>query len=388
MLKQLSIYIHYPFCESKCPYCDFNSHVRKEINHHEFLKSYCQELEYFASKIKQREVVSIFFGGGTPSLMPNFLLAGILEKIAKLFIVKEDCEITLEANPSSSESEKFKQFKKLGINRLSLGIQALNDDDLKFLGRKHCAKEAINAINLAQENFENFSFDLIYARPKQTILDWSKELKKAIEFSTKHLSLYQLTIEKGTQFFSDFNQQKFIMPDENLASEFYEITNQIMAENGFDIYEVSNYAQKNYQSQHNLAYWRSDEYIGIGAGAHSRICFESDDDNQRTAIMMIHNPEKWLEKVKENQVGIQTLQIVENRELIEEIILMGLRLKEGIKIKKIEEIIGKKFNEIFDLEKLKKLQDQNFLIIDEEKIVIPQNKWLIMNSIISKVIDT
>ena len=387
MLKQLSIYIHYPFCESKCPYCDFNSHVRKEINDHEFLKSYCQELEYFASKIKQREVVSIFFGGGTPSLMPNFLLAGILEKIAKLFIVKKDCEITLEANPSSSESEKFKQFKKLGINRLSIGIQALNDDDLKFLGRKHCAKEAINAINLAQENFENFSFDLIYARPKQTILDWSKELKKAIEFSTKHLSLYQLTIEKGTQFFSDFNKQKFIMPDENLASEFYEITNQIMAENGFDIYEVSNYAQKNYQSQHNLAYWRSDEYIGIGAGAHSRICFESDEDNQRTAIMMIHNPEKWLEKVKENQVGIQTSQIVENSELIAEIILMGLRLKEGIMIKKIEEIIGKKFNKIFDLEKLKKLQDQNFLIIDEEKIVIPQNQWLVMNSIISKVCE-
>jgi oxygen-independent coproporphyrinogen-3 oxidase len=392
MLKQLSIYIHYPFCESKCPYCDFNSHVENFIDHQAFLKAYCRELEYFASRIGKRKITSIFFGGGTPSLMPIFLLAGILEKISELFMVDDDCEISLEANPSSSESKKFKEFKNLGINRLSLGIQALNDDDLKFLGRKHNADEAIKAINLAQENFTNFSFDLIYARPKQTILDWSKELKKAIEFSTKHLSLYQLTIEKGTQFFSDFNQQKFIMPDENLASEFYEITNQIMIGKGFEHYEVSNYAQKNYQSRHNLAYWLSYEYIGIGAGAHSRICFENKNENKgnfnpRNAIMMIHHPQAWLQKVLQHGNGIQTLQIVENRELIEEIILMGLRLKEGIKIKKIEEIIGKKFNEIFDLEKLKKLQDQNFLIIDEEKIVIPQNKWLIMNSIISKVID-
>ena len=387
MLKQLSIYIHYPFCKAKCPYCDFNSHVQSEINHQEFLKAYCQELDYFFKKIGQRKITSIFFGGGTPSLMPSFLVEGILEKIAKLGIIANDCEISLEANPTSVESEKFKQFKKLGINRLSLGIQAFNAEDLKFLGRQHSLQEAINAIELAKKNFSNFSFDLIYARPRQTIENWRSELLQALEFSTNHLSLYQLTIEKGTQFFSDFKRQKFMMPDENLASEFYDLTNSIMIDKGFEHYEVSNYAQKNYQSKHNLCYWQSEEYIGIGAGAHSRICFENENFNKRNAIMMIHQPQLWLQKVKEQQVGIQSIQTVENIELIEEILLMGLRLKEGISIKKIEEIVNKNFTEIFEIKKLLKLQKQNLVIITDERIIIPQNRWLVMNSIISKVCE-
>ncbi len=388
MLKQLSIYIHYPFCKAKCPYCDFNSHVQNEIDHQNFLECYEQELEFFAKKIGQRKINSIFFGGGTPSLMPSFLVAGILEKIAKLWIIANDCEISLEANPTSVESEKFKQFKNLGVNRLSLGIQAFNAQDLKFLGRQHSLQEAINAIELAKKNFSNFSFDLIYARPQQTIENWHRELLQALQYSTNHLSLYQLTIEKGTQFFSDFKRHKFIMPDENMASEFYDATNSIMNSKGFEHYEVSNYAQKNYQCKHNLCYWQSDEYIGIGAGAHSRVTFENENYKKRNAIMMIHQPQLWLQKVKEKQVGIQSIQIVENIELVEEILLMGLRLEEGIKIKKIEEIINKKFIEIFDVKKLQKLQEQNFLEINNEKIVIPINQWLIMNSIISKVCES
>ena len=387
MLKQLSIYIHYPFCKAKCPYCDFNSHVQNEINHQDFLECYNSELEFFAKKIGKRKITSIFFGGGTPSLMPSFLVAGILEKIVKLWTVENDCEISLEANPTSVESEKFKQFKKLGINRLSLGIQAFNAQDLKFLGRQHSPQEAINAIELAKKNFSNFSFDLIYARPQQTIENWRSELLQALEFSTNHLSLYQLTIEKGTQFFSDFQRQKFIMPDENLASEFYDVTNSIMISKGFEHYEVSNYAKKNYQSRHNLCYWKSEEYIGIGAGAHSRICFESENFNKRNAIMMIHQPQAWLQKVKEQRVGIQSIQTVENIELIEEILLMGLRLKEGIAIAKIEEIINKKFTEIFEIKKLAQLQKQNLVMITDERIIIPQNRWLVMNSIISKVCE-
>ena len=387
MLKQLSIYIHYPFCKAKCPYCDFNSHVQNEINHQDFLECYNSELEFFAKKIGKRKITSIFFGGGTPSLMPSFLVAGILEKIVKLWTVENDCEISLEANPTSVESEKFKQFKKLGINRLSLGIQAFNAQDLKFLGRQHSPQEAINAIELAKKNFSNFSFDLIYARPQQTIENWRSELLQALEFSTNHLSLYQLTIEKGTQFFSDFQRQKFIMPDENLASEFYDVTNSIMISKGFEHYEVSNYAKKNYQSRHNLCYWKSEEYIGIGAGAHSRICFESENFNKRNAIMMIHQPQSWLQKVKEQRVGIQSIQTVENIELIEEILLMGLRLKEGIAIAKIEEIINKKFTEIFEIKKLAQLQKQNLVMITDERIIIPQNRWLVMNSIISKVCE-
>lgn len=251
MLKQLSIYIHYPFCKAKCPYCDFNSHVQSEINHQDFLECYNLELEFFAKKIGKRKITSIFFGGGTPSLMPSFLVAGILEKISNLWIIANDCEITLEANPTSVESQKFKDFKELGINRLSLGIQAFNGEDLKFLGRQHSLQESIAAIELAKKFFNNFSFDLIYARPKQKIEDWRKELMQALEFSTNHLSLYQLTIEKGTQFFSDFKRQKFVMPDENLASEFYDVTNETMNGNGFEHYEVSNYAKKNYQSKYN-----------------------------------------------------------------------------------------------------------------------------------------
>jgi oxygen-independent coproporphyrinogen-3 oxidase len=388
MLKQLSIYIHYPFCKAKCPYCDFNSHVQSEINHQDFLECYNLELEFFAKKIGKRKITSIFFGGGTPSLMPSFLVAGILEKISNLWIIANDCEITLEANPTSVESQKFKDFKELGINRLSLGIQAFNGEDLKFLGRQHSLQESIAAIELAKKFFNNFSFDLIYARPKQKIEDWRKELMQALEFSTNHLSLYQLTIEKGTQFFSDFKRQKFVMPDENLASEFYDVTNETMNGNGFEHYEVSNYAKKNYQSKHNLCYWQSGEYIGIGAGAHSRICFENENSRKRNAIMMIHQPQLWLQKVKEKQVGIQSMQIVEDIELIEEILLMGLRLKGGIEIKKIEEISNKKFIEIFEIKKLTELQKQNFIEIDSKKIVIPAEKWLIMNSIISRVCES
>lgn len=382
-MKPLSIYIHYPFCKSKCPYCDFNSHVRDSVNYADFLCAYENELQFFAEKIGKRKITTIFFGGGTPSLMPIFLVEGILKKISVLWSIDKNCEITLEANPTSAESTKFKDLKAIGINRLSLGIQALNDNDLKFLGREHSTKEAISTIEMAAKIFDNFSFDLIYARPKQTLESWSQELSQAIDFGTKHLSLYQLTIEKGTKFFADFQQKKFTLPDEELSAQFYEMTSQITADAGFENYEISNYAKKNYQSRHNLVYWQGGDYLGIGAGAHSRIYFA--DDELRSAIVMLHEPLSWLKKAKEQGAGIQKIEKISKEELLQELVLMALRLKSGLSNEILQNHFQKNIDEIFDLKKLEFLVEKNLLTITKKNIKIKKSARLITNAIVENL---
>jgi putative oxygen-independent coproporphyrinogen III oxidase len=383
--KPLSIYIHYPFCKSKCPYCDFNSHVKDGVDHANFLRCYERELEFFAAKVGKRKVHTIFFGGGTPSLMPIFLVEGILKKISDLWQVDENCEISLEANPTSSEAAKFKALQGVGINRLSIGIQALNDADLKFLGREHSSKEAMEVIEIAAKIFDNFSFDLIYARPKQTLADWSQELQRAISFGTKHLSLYQLTIEKGTKFFSQFARKEFEMPDENLSADFYDLTNQITSDAGFELYEISNYAKKNFECAHNLVYWQGGDYLGIGAGAHSRIYL--DEEENRSAITMISEPISWLKKVEEAGAGIQRLEKISKEELVEELILMGLRLPQGISDQIFQTHFGKNLEQIFDFKKLQVLADQGLIEIAAGEIKIPDRSRLLTNAIISKVCE-
>lgn len=340
--------------------------MREQIDHEKFLRAYEKELESFAEKIGKRKVVTIFFGGGTPSLMPIFLVEGILKKISQLWSIEEDCEISLEANPTSSEASKFKKLRDIGINRLSLGIQALNDKDLKFLGREHSAKEAIETIEVASKVFDNFSFDLIYARPEQDLNDWSEELKRAIDFGTKHLSLYQLTIEKGTKFFSEFRQKKFKMPEENLSAEFYERTNEITSNSGLDLYEISNYSRKGFECRHNLVYWQGGDYLGVGAGAHSRIYLEG--ESQRSAITMFHEPMTWLEK------GVQKIEKISTEELREELILMGLRLKKGTN------------KELFDPKKLQSLENQGLIEVSKDHVRITDQSRLLTNSIIEKLI--
>lgn len=384
--KNLSLYIHYPFCKSKCPYCDFNSHVRDGINHENFLRAYEMELDFFAEKLRGRKIATIFFGGGTPSLMPIFLVEGILKKIFSIWEVVEDCEISLEANPTSFEAAKFKDLRKIGVNRLSLGIQALNDADLKFLGREHSAKEAIKTIETAAKIFENFSFDLIYARPKQTLDDWSDELRRAINFGSKHLSLYQLTIEKGTKFFSEFQQKKFTIPDENLSAEFYEMTDEITVDAGFESYEISNYSRKNLQCRHNLVYWQGGDYLGIGAGAHSRLYL--DGEKNRSAISMLCEPNAWLKKVFESGAGIQKSEKISTDELLEELILTGLRLAEGVTAKIFQTHFKKNLEEIFDFKKLEKLADQGLISFDKNYLKIPKQSRLLTNPIIKKVLKT
>ena len=382
-MSPLSIYIHYPFCKAKCPYCDFNSHVRDGVDHENFLLAYEKELEFFAAKISPRQVTTIFFGGGTPSLMPIFLVEGILRKISQLWTLDENCEITLEANPTSFESSKFKALRDVGINRLSIGIQALNDADLKFLGREHSAKEAIATIEVAAKIFDNFSFDLIYARPKQSLESWQEELSRAINFGTKHLSLYQLTIEKGTKFYSQFARKEFAMPDENLAAEFYEMTNQITRSNGLELYEISNYAKKNYECEHNLVYWQGGDYLGIGAGAHSRIYFNQ--EAARSGIVMLHEPIAWLKKVQETGAGIQKIEKITREELAEELILMGLRLKDGIDNKIFQTHFNKKLTDIFDFKKLQILANQGLIQVSENQIKITESARLLTNLVIQKV---
>jgi len=378
--------------------------VRENIDHNGFLTAYLREIEFFASRLKGRKITTIFFGGGTPSLMPLQLVEKILEKIATCFAIDKDCEITLEANPTSFESSKFFDFKKAGINRLSIGVQALNDADLKFLGREHSAQEAIAVIKKASKIFDNFSFDLIYARPKQTLSDWSQELNQALEFNTKHLSLYQLTIEKGTKFFSEFQQKKFIMPDENLSADFYDLTNEITASNGFELYEISNYAKKNFECAHNLVYWQGGDYLGIGAGAHSRVFLDDEFDakleikekpdnksfskKERQAIMMIHEPISWLQKVKENGAGIQTSTKISSQELLEELILMGLRLREGISGNIFQQFFDKSLTEIFDFKKLQNLVNERLLEVSVDKIKITDKGRILSNSIIAKVVES
>lgn len=372
-----SIYIHWPFCKSKCPYCDFNSHVADRIDYDQWEKAYLKEIDHFKEYLTGKEIVSIFFGGGTPSLMPVSIAASIINKLAKDYKLASGVEITLEANPTSVEAEKFKNFAIAGINRVSIGVQSFNEADLKFLGRNHSKNEAIDAIDIARENFTDYSFDLIYARPNQTLESWEEELRYALAMAGSHMSLYQLTIEKGTPFYKAYNNLEFKLPDQELAADLYNLTGDIMSEYQMDAYEISNYAIVGKESKHNLTYWRYGEYLGIGPGAHSRI------NNQ--AMMMIHSPANWLESVFDKGNGIQTLTKLTSQEILEEMLMMGLRLKEGINIKYLEGRLKKSFNELITSDKLNYLIDHGFVTKDDFLKVTNQGR-LILNQVISKLI--
>ena len=292
--QSFGIYIHWPFCAAKCPYCDFNSHVRhKPVDQKVFVEAYLRELEYFAELTQGRKVTSIFFGGGTPSLMDVSTVETLMEAIAKHWAVDSDAEVTLEANPSSVEAERFRGYNAAGVNRVSLGVQSLHDEQLKFLGRLHNVEEAKRAITLAREIFPRMSFDLIYARPQQKPEDWVRELQLAISMAADHLSLYQLTIEQGTRFFDLRERGKLHVPDGELSAELYEATQELMNAHDMPAYEISNHAIRGAESRHNLTYWRYHDYVGVGPGAHGRIS----QDGTKLATACELNPENWWQKV-------------------------------------------------------------------------------------------
>lgn len=327
-MKEIALYIHWPFCKSKCPYCDFNSHVTDGVDEARWQAAYLKELEYFTRRLGPVKISSIFFGGGTPSLMPPGLVKALIEAAKP----EAGAEITLEMNPTSIEAEKLKAFKEAGVNRVSIGVQAMNAKDLKFLGREHSAEEAIAAIKTAASIFDNYSFDLIYARPGQSVDAWEKELKEALNLAGPHLSLYQLTIEKGTPFYAAHARGEFTLPDEDVAAEMYAVTEEVLLEAGYEAYEVSNYAKPGFECRHNLIYWRYGEYIGIGPGAHGRLVL----GGKRTATMAIHAPEAWLKSVEEKDHGTQSETPLSYDEVREESVMMGLRLVEGISRKMAE----------------------------------------------------
>lgn len=332
------IYIHWPFCAAKCPYCDFNSHVRHEkIDQKRFLSAFENELAVNREISGAQEVTSIFIGGGTPSLMDPETVDGILQAIKGNWDVPEEIEITLEANPSSVEAARFRGYFDAGINRVSMGVQALHDKDLKFLGRLHSVADAKKAIELAREIFPRMSFDLIYGRPDQTHNDWSSELSQAINLAADHLSLYQLTIEEGTPFFKLHEAGKIITPDDDHLVELYNATQETCEKHGMPAYEVSNHAKPGAESQHNLNYWRYGDYVGVGPGAHGRLSI----DNGKISTVTEKHPETWLTEVEKHGHGIIERSELALEEQADELLLMGLRVKEGVDILRWQELSGR-----------------------------------------------
>jgi oxygen-independent coproporphyrinogen-3 oxidase len=325
--KNFGVYVHWPFCLSKCPYCDFNSHVRHApIDEARFVRAFSAEIAATAARVPRRSVSTIFFGGGTPSLMQPATIAAILDTIARHWPVAKDVEVTLEANPTSVEATRFQGYRAAGVNRVSLGVQALDDAALAALGRLHTAREALDAVAIARAAFERYSFDLIYARPQQTVQDWAAELKRAISEAAEHLSLYQLTIEPDTPFAGLYAAGKLKIPDEDTARALYDTTQEICAAHGLPAYEISNHARPGAECRHNLVYWRADEYAGIGPGAHGRL----DINGARHATATEKRPESWLMRVEAFGHGLVTDEILLREEQADEFLLMGLRLAEGI----------------------------------------------------------
>ncbi|WP_187969743.1 radical SAM family heme chaperone HemW [Aquibium microcysteis] len=332
------IYVHWPFCAAKCPYCDFNSHVRHQPpDQVRFARAFETELASMRAQSGPRTVTSVFLGGGTPSLMEPGTVGTILDAIAANWTVPAGIEVTLEANPSSVEAERFRGYRAAGVNRVSLGVQALNDRDLKFLGRLHNVEEALKAIELARATFPRLSFDLIYARPGQTPEGWEAELRQAIGHAADHLSLYQLTIEEGTPFFALHAAKKFAIPDADLAADLYQLTQEVTAAHGLPAYEISNHARPGAESRHNLTYWRYGEYVGVGPGAHGRFITEG----TRTVTMAERHPERWLALVEQQGHGVADGEELTRDQEADEFLLMGLRLVEGLDLVRYAELAGR-----------------------------------------------
>lgn len=330
--NELAVYIHWPYCLSKCPYCDFNSHVADKVDHKQWRDAYTAELAYTAALVPDRIVRSIYFGGGTPSLMEPETVGHVIERIRTYWRLSNDVEITLEANPTSVEQERFKAYQHAGVNRISLGIQSLRPAALTFLGRRHSVPDALYALETARSLFDRVSFDLIYARPGQTEEDWAAELREALSYADAgHLSLYQLTIEPGTAFETMYKRRDFHMPDDELGGRLYELTADIVASHGFQAYEISNYARPDQQSRHNLAYWRYGDYAGIGPGAHGRLTMQGTKQATRTH----RAPQIWLDKVTKAGHGYHEFEALDAETRVMECLLMGLRLREGLPLERL-----------------------------------------------------
>jgi len=376
------IYIHWPFCRSKCPYCDFNSHVRERIDHARWRNALLAELEHYARDTEGRTVTSMFFGGGTPSLMEPETVAALIARARDLWPVANDVEITLEANPTSAEIEKFRAFRAAGVNRVSLGVQSLVANDLKFLGRQHDAAQALAAVQMAANTFDRFSFDLIYARPNQTLAQWRQELDRALDFAAGHISLYQLTIEPGTQFEQAVARGDFRVLDEERAAELYEATVERLGAAGLADYEISNFARPGEESRHNLTYWRYGDYVGVGPGAHGRLTL----GGEKFATRQHRAPEAWLDLVERDGHATRQRDPVPRAERLNEMLMMGLRLKEGVPVARIEAESGQAFERAIGQAQLARLVDGGFLSISGDHLCATQSGRQRLDAVLAALI--
>ncbi|MEM7651100.1 MAG: radical SAM family heme chaperone HemW [Pseudomonadota bacterium] len=375
---QVGLYIHWPFCLSKCPYCDFNVHVQDTLEHDAWEAAYLRSLESYAELLQGRTISSVFFGGGTPSLMRPQTIGAILDKVHALWPCVNDLEVTLEANPTSVEYQKFEAFKEAGINRVSIGVQALNDKNLKFLGRTHSAENARKAIEIASENFDRFSFDLMYARPEQSLKAWEAELREAVKLARGHLSLYQLTIERNTPFHYSHAQGLFSLPNEDVASDFYNITQDVLEASGLPAYEVSSHAAEGHESRHNLTYWHYNDYIGIGPGAHGRLTL----DGQKFATREHHAPQAWLERVDAQGRGAHPFEALSVEDRFLEALMMGLRLIEGVSLEHLSAQAEAPWQSYIDEAHLKTIQNESWAEIDENRLRLTREGLLRLNAIV------
>jgi oxygen-independent coproporphyrinogen-3 oxidase len=375
MNEPFGVYVHWPFCRAKCPYCDFNSHVRHGgVDEARFLAAYLKELAHFASLTPGRDVTSIFFGGGTPSLMRPGTVAAILDAIGGHWHIEYGAEITLEANPTSVEAENFAGYRAAGVNRVSLGVQALDDQSLKALGRLHTAQEALAALTLAKLHFGRISFDLIYAREGQTAQAWQEELARALDHAADHLSLYQLTIEEGTPFAARHSAGSLRIPDGEQASELYHLTQELCEAAGLPAYEVSNHARPGSESRHNLLYWRVHDYAGVGPGAHSRVTTRG----AKRALSAIKSPEAWLTQVETTGRGFASEETLSAAESADEYLLMGLRLSEGIDLKRLAAINGNALDEV----RIRTLESEGLLARHDTRLTATPKGRLVLNRLI------
>ena len=354
----MGLYVHWPYCVSKCPYCDFNSHVTRVFSEEQYVEAICAELDYLASQNEGRDLGSLFFGGGTPSLMSPETVGAVLDHARSIFAFASDIEITLEANPSSVEASRFAALASMGINRVSLGVQAFDDEALVRLGRAHSSGEALEAISLAQNSFSRMSFDLIYGRHEQKLADWREELHRAIDLSNGHLSLYQLTIEEGTRYKNLYDRGKLDLPEDERAARFFYETREICDRAGLPAYEISNFAHPGNQSRHNLVYWRYGSYIGVGPGAHGRIVKRG----QRMAVSNIRSPARWYAQVMEKGHGMEQFEALDKNQQADEILLMGMRLLEGVDLHRLAALTGCRVNP----SQISKLISEGFCELVEE----------------------
>jgi len=380
MAEPLALYVHWPFCVSKCPYCDFNSHVRESVDQAVWRAALLADLRHEAALLPGRPVSSIFFGGGTPSLMPPETVAAVIAAAEAAWGLADDCEITLEANPNSVEVANFAALASAGVNRVSIGVQSFDPQILEFLGRAHSGDEARRAIAAAQKHFARVSFDLIYARPGQSLGQWEAELNDALAFGTGHLSLYQLTIEPGTRFATLAAKGDIVIPDGDTAADLFDATQAMTRAAGLPRYEVSNHARPREESRHNLTYWRYGDYAGVGPGAHGRRLGEATERHKK--------PENFIAAVERNGHGLKVEADLPAHERATEAMLMGLRLTEGIDLARVEARSGLRRDAFVDEGAVARLAGQGLIVEDGDRLAVTDDGILLLDSILSEVVRT